>query len=97
MFKLTRNNKEFDIINTIKDNDIYNSDFIAKLDVIPHEYEYPYVYNKGRLDIVSNEIYQGKAYYSVPAVYNRVHLTPTTIITGMKFPSQDKIDNILNR
>lgn len=96
MYKIKRNSQEFDIVNTIDGNDIYNSEFIFKLDNIPYKYIYPYLYNKGRLDIVSREVYPEKAYYSIPAIYNRSILNSDTIIKGMQFPSQNSIDNLLN-
>lgn len=96
MYKVGRNSSEFDVMLTIHDNDIYNSEFLSKLDLIEDYFEYPYNYNKGRLDLVSKRVYLSNSYYSIPAIFSRMHIDKDTSMKGIKFPSQLDIDNLLN-
>ena len=80
MYKLSKTNSDFDVMFAIDGNDIYNSKFIYDMDQIENTFTAHNLYYKGRLDLVSENIYKTSepVPYEVIALLNRIHQTDTS-------------------
>jgi hypothetical protein len=86
----------FDIMNYIEGADVFNSSFIYELNKIKdyNTYKYSTLFNKGRLDLITETIYGSANYIGVLSVYNR--LNPNDLEYGIiNYPSMDLVESTI--
>lgn len=99
MYKVKKMNNRFDVLQMIEGDDVYNSNFIYKMDQISSTETFSTDFYKGRLDLVARDLYpvEGTTYEGVLAVLNRMTLTNTTEMKDIEWVKPDKVrDSILD-
>lgn len=93
MYKLTKSSSNFDLMQAIDGNDIYNSKFIYDLDRVQEIGRITPTLYKGRLDLVAEEIYGDldPINYEVMAVLNRVFQEDDTTYEDLKYISRTQL------
>jgi len=93
MYKLNKSATEFDIMQAIDGNDIYNSKFIYDLDLSPIAGNVQPTLYKGRLDLIADDLYESTdpIYYEVLAILNRSFQEDNTTYDDLRFISKTQL------